>query len=122
MRRLALVVAILALGALALPAAAEEDFDPHPHMLFQRPVFGEIDGHPHLISVRKCVDLANNNRLPLHAHHEHLHFGSSGVSFGGESGHVVVPAAPFGEPLFPALPWSDCDSFMGFLPFPLPEE
>lgn len=40
-------------------------------------------------------------------------------TFQSQSGNVVIPAAPFGEPLFPALPWSNCADFATFLPLPL---
>lgn len=125
MRRLGLIFALLGLlgliGFVAFrsPASAQEEFDRHPHMLLQRPEIGLIDGVPHLVGVRKCVDLAGNETVPLHAHHQHLHFGDSGVSFDGESGHVVIPAAPFPSPFFDPVPWSNCEEFLTFLPLPL---
>lgn len=118
---LLVVLGLVGLVTVAIPAAAQ-DFDPHPHMLVQRPEIGLIDGHPHLVGFRSCVDLAGNQPVPLHAHHEHLHFGDSGVSFGGESGHAVVPAAPFPSPFFDPVPWSNCADFASILPLPLPEE
>lgn len=128
MRRLGLLIALLGLlgiiGLLAIgiPVAAQEEFDRHPHMLLQDPEIGLINGAPHLVGIRKCVDLAGNQTVPLHAHHERLHFGDSGVSFGGESGHAVIPAAPFPSPLGPPVPWSNCEEFLTFLPFPIPQE
>lgn len=117
MRRLAIVLALLGLVAIAVPVIAlEHEFDRHPHMLLQRPEVGLIEGVPHLLGFRKCVDLAGNNTVPLHAHHERLHFGDSGVSFDGKSGHVVIPGAPFPSPLFESVPWSNCDEFATFLP------
>jgi hypothetical protein len=110
MKRLGLIFALLGLlgliGFVAFgnPASAQEEFDRHPHMLLQRPEIGVIDGVPHLVGVRQCVDLAGNQTVPLHAHHEQLHFGDSGVSFDGESGHVVIPAAPFPSPFFDRCP------------------
>lgn len=124
MRRLGFIFALLVLlglAAVAITVTAQE-FDPHPHMLVQSPEIGLIDGVPHLVGFRKCVDLAGNQSVPLHAHHEQLHFGDSGVSFGGESGHAVVPAAPFPSPFFDPLPWSNCAEFETFLPLPIPEE
>lgn len=115
MRRLAVVLALLGLGAIAVPVIAQE-FDRHPHMLLQRPEVGLIDGVPHLVGFRKCVDLAGNETVPLHAHHEQLHFGDSGVSFDGQSGHVVIPAAPFPSPFSDPVPWSNCEEFASFLP------
>ena len=125
MRRLGFVFAVLGLlglVAFAITVRAQEEFDLHPHLLLQRPEIGLIDGVPHLVGFRKCVDLAGNRSVPLHAHHEHLHFGTSGVSFGGESGHVVIPAAPFPSPFFDPVPWSNCEEFETLLPFPIPEE
>lgn len=125
MRRLGVVLALLGLlgsVAVVLPVSAQEEFDRHPHLLLLEPEIGLIEGHPHLVGIRKCVDLAGNRTVPLHAHHEHLHFGDSGVSFGGESGHIVIPAAPFGSPFFDPVPWSNCEEFEALLPFPIPEE
>lgn len=122
MKRLTIAVALLALAAVALPVTAQEQFQRHPHMLLQRPVIGLVEGAAHLVGYRACVDLAGNHAVPLHAHHEHLHFGDSGVSFGGESGHVVIPAAPFPAPFDDPVPWRDCEDFAAFLPLPIPEE
>lgn len=124
MRRLGVIVALVAVAAMAIPAMAQEEpeFDRHPHLLLQRPEIGLIEGVPHLVGVRKCVDLAGNKTVPLHAHHEHLHFGSSGVSFDGASGHIVIPAAPFGSPFFDPVPWANCAEFTALLPFAIPEE
>jgi hypothetical protein len=121
MRRLGAMFALLTLVAVAIPVTAQ-DFDRHPHMLLQRPEIGLIEGSPHLVGFRKCVDLAGNKSVPLHAHHDHLHFGASGVSFDGESGHVVIPAAPFPAPFADPLPWGNCEEFATFLPLPLEEE
>jgi hypothetical protein len=121
-RRMALGLAMLALAAVALPVTAQEAFQRHPHMLLQRPEIGLVEGVPSLVGYRACVDLAGNQTVPLHAHHEHLHFGDSGVSFGGASGHVVIPAAPFPAPFGDPVPWSGCADFADFLPLPLPEE
>lgn len=124
MKRLGVMVLLLGLAAVAVPVIAQEEpeFDPHPHMLVQRPEIGVIEGVPHLVGFRKCVDLASNKAVPLHAHHDHLHFGDSGVSFGGQSGHVVIPTAPFPSPFFDPLPWSNCADFATFLPLPIPED
>lgn len=128
MKRFALIFALVGLlGLLGLaglvasnrPASAQVDFDRHPHMLLLRPEIGLIDGAPHLVGVRKCVDLAGNQTVPLHAHHERLHFGDLGVSFDGESGHVVIPTAPFPSPFSDPIPWSSCEDFLTFLPLPL---
>jgi hypothetical protein len=122
MRRLVIIVALLGVVALAIPVTAQESFDRHPHLLLQRPEIGLIEGVPHLVGYRRCVDLAGNRTVPLHAHHEHLHFGDSGVSFGGESGQVVIPAAPFPAPFADPVPWTNCEDFAEVLPLPLPWE
>jgi len=112
------LLGLLVLVGIAIPVMAQNHFDPHPHMLLQRPEFGLINGVPHLIGVRQCIDLANNRSVPNHAHHEHLHFGDTGVSFGGEAGHAVIPAAYFPTENDP-LPWSNCQEFEAFLPLPI---
>lgn len=127
MKRLMMLIAALGLVAVAIPVTAQEEepeFDRHPHMMLQEPELAEVDGVLHLVGYRKCVDLANNETVPLHAHHERLHFGDSGVSlnfetFESQSGNVVIPAAPFPEPFFPAVPWNNCEDFATFLPLPL---
>ncbi len=50
---------------------------------------------PEGVTYRKCVDLANNQALPLHVHHEKLHFGRAGEALRTNAGHFVVPTAPF---------------------------
>jgi hypothetical protein len=109
------LVGLLALVAVASPATAQEEpvFDLHPHLLIQRPEF--VDG---VLQYRSCVELAAGHAVPLHAHHEHLHFGSSGVSFGGASGHAVIPAAPFPSPFGPPVEWSNCEEFAAFFAQP----
>ena len=125
MKRSGLLLALmglLVLVAVAIPARADEhEIDPHPHMLLQRPVIGLIDDWPHMIEVRKCVDLASNRALPLNSHHEHIHFADAGISFGGEAGHAVIPAGHFPTEDDP-LPWANCEEFLAILPFPLPPE
>lgn len=111
MRRLGVILATIALVTAAAPVAAQ-DFEEHPHMLLLGLEFDET-GEP--IGFRKCVDLAGNRRVPLHAHHEHLHFGDSGVSFGGKAGHAVVPAAPFPAPFDDPVPWSNCAEFIAIV-------
>ena len=118
MRRVGLLIAVLvvgfaALAFVAMPSSAQEP-PPHAHMLVQRPEFGLINGVPHLVGIRKCVDLAANRALPLNAHHDHIHTGGTGVSFGGESGHVVVPTAPL-------TPWANCAEFEAAIPISLVE-
>lgn len=112
------LMGLLVLVAVAVPALADEHIEPHPHMLLQRPEFGLVNDSLHLIGVRKCVDLANNHPVPLHAHHERLHFGDSGVSFGGPSGHAVLVSGYFPTEDNP-LPWGNCEEFEAILPLPL---
>jgi hypothetical protein len=121
MRRFSLLLALLglvgllALVAVASPATAQEEpvFDLHPHLLVLRPEF--VDD---VLQYKGCVELAAGHAVPLHAHHDRLHFGSSGVSFGGESGHAVVPAAPFPAPFDEPVPWSNCEEFAAFFAAP----
>ncbi len=117
MKRLILLFAflgLLGLVAFANPVTADEHetpLPPHPHMLLQKAtvVFG-AEGPQ--VSYKRCVDLAANQAVPLHAHHEKVHFGTTGVSFmGGESGHIVIPTAPF-----PGVPWGNCAGFALFFP------
>ena len=111
------LIMLLVLVAVAIPVEADNhiEIEPHPHMLLQKVeiVFGE--NGPQLAGFKRCVDLASNQALPLNAHHEHIHTGTTGVSFGGgESGHVVVPAAPL-------LPfWNNCEDLLASLPFSFP--
>jgi hypothetical protein len=94
----------LLLGMAAVPASAQ--LPTHPHVL----VLGlELDEHGEPVGFRKCVDLAANNRLPLNAHHAHVHHGSAGEALFTHAGHVVVPVAPF-----PGVPWTDCESLIAF--------
>ena len=111
---LALLVVVAAAGA----ATAVEAIEPHPHILLHELEFGFIEGAPHLLGVRECVDLANNQALPLNSHHNHIHFGETGISFGGESGHAVIAAAFFPTENQP-LPWGDCAEFEALLPIPV---
>ena len=115
---LLVLLALLVVVAVASTAAADETIEPHPHMLLQELEFGLIEGAPHLLGVRECVDLANNQSLSLNAHHNHIHFGETGISFGGESGHAVIPAAFFPTENQP-LPWGNCAEFEALLPFPV---
>ena len=51
---------------------------------------------------------------PLNAQHLHMHFGTAGVNLFERAGHVVVPGAPFPEPFFEAVPWSNCEELIAF--------
>lgn len=116
-RVLAMLIALLSIGLIGTTALAGPDhdspFDPHPHALVLGVEFDE-SGEP--VAVQKCVDLAANQALPLNAHHSHMHFGTAGEAL-FSAGNVVVPMAPFPEPLAPALPWTDCESLLAFFGF-----
>lgn len=119
MRRLAALVGSIALLSAAMVSTAlgspdhDSPLDPHPHVLVLGVVVDEFD-EP--VSVRKCVDLAANQALPLNAHHVHVHFGQAGEAL-AQNGNFVVPVAPFPEPFGPALPWTDCESLLAFFGF-----
>jgi hypothetical protein len=103
-RRLLVVIATLSmLTALAAPAMSQGP-PPHPHML----VLGlEFDGDGEdPVGYRSCVDLAGNRKLPLHAHHDHIHTGRAGEALWG-AGHAVVPGAPL-------TPWANCAELIAF--------
>lgn len=119
MRRVFLVGAILALSvgyvgtAVAGPDHDTGPLEPHAHAL----VLGvELDEFGEPISVRKCVDLAANQALPLNAHHLHVHVGQAGEALAG-GGNFVVPMAPFPAPFADPLPWTDCESLLAFFGF-----
>jgi hypothetical protein len=57
------------------------------------------------VGFRKCVDLAAGRKLPLNAHHAHLHTGRAGEALFEKAGHVVVPGAPL-------TPWSNCQELV----------
>ncbi|MDX1614109.1 MAG: hypothetical protein R3300_07335 [Candidatus Promineifilaceae bacterium] len=103
---LLLVALVLLVVAIPVATADHPDIEPHPHMLLLNLEFA--DGEP--VGFEKCVDLAGNRPVPNHAHHEQLHFGDAGISFGGEAGHAVIPAGWFPNPHHP-LPWADCADF-----------
>jgi hypothetical protein len=89
-----------ALAALPSPAAANGQGGPplHGHML----ILGlEFDPQGEPIGYQKCVDLANNKALPLHAHHDTVHTGTAGEALREHAGHFVVPTAPL-------TPFRDC--------------
>ena len=103
---LGLTVGLL-LGLSAVPASAQ--LPEHPHVLVLGLELGE-NGEP--LGIRKCVDLAANEALPLNAQHQHVHFGTAGQALFTHAGHVVIPTAPF-----PEVPWTDCESLIAFFGF-----
>jgi hypothetical protein len=110
LKRVAVILAALMLTGSIATTAASQTFVEHPHMLVTGVVF-DAEGEP--VSYRNCVDLANNRSLPLHAHHDNLHFGRAGQAV-QRGGNVVVPGAPFPEPFEEALPWSNCEELIAF--------
>ena len=92
------IVALAVVGTLGVSAMASANGGPplHGHMLILGLEFG-----PTGITYKKCVDLANNQALPLNAHHEHVHTGEAGEALFPKAGHVGVPAAPYS-------PFRDC--------------
>jgi hypothetical protein len=117
MKKQLVVVAVLGalisvlLGTLAAFGSPvdehDQPFPEHPHVL----VLGvEFDPTGEPISIRKCVDLAANQALPLNAHHVHVHFGTAGFKLETNASNVVVPTAPF-----PGVPWTDCESLLATL-------
>ncbi len=79
----------LMMGLYVGVAGANGEPPPHGHML----LLG-VEGTPEAFTYRKCVDLANNQALPLHAHHATLHRGTAGEALFAYAGHVAVPTAP----------------------------
>lgn len=107
---LALLTVLMVGTALGSPDHDTGPLEEHPHAL----VLGvEVDESDNPISVRKCVDLAANQPIPVNAHHVHVHAGQAGEAL-SQNGNFVIPLAPFPEPFAPGLPWSDCDSLLAF--------
>lgn len=105
-RWLALLLAVLvAAGSLLISdAATAEDLEDHPHML----VLGFEADATGPTGYRRCVDLAANRHVPLHAHHDHLHDEDGRASQAQRrAGNVVVPGAPL-------TPWADCEALIAF--------
>lgn len=110
---LSLLSVLLAGTASAGPDHDTGPLEPHPHVL----VLGvEVDESGEPVAVRRCVDLAANQPVPLNAHHVHVHFGTAGEAL-GDAGNFVVPVAPFPSPFDDPLPWSDCASLLAFFGF-----
>lgn len=108
-------VPVVLLGMVARPGAADEHPPPdHPHMLLLDYEIGFIGGVPHLVGLRKCVDVADSQALPLHVHHDHLHTGQAGDALSATGRIAVVPASVSG-----ALPWSNCAEFTALIPIPV---
>lgn len=124
MRRLMILcAALLLVVAMASPATAgrhdhDHEVPEHPHVLLVN--FELIDTGPtdspfdDEVAFTRCVDLANNQRLPLPAHHHSLHTGTAG--FGDltvgvtRAGHAVLPLQPYEM----GLPFEDCTQIEQF--------
>lgn len=112
-----LVVLLLAVSMTVLVvgvAASGDEHEPlpeHAHILLLNAELELGEEGVESLTYDKCVDLANNNKLKLNSHHQHIHFGDAGVSFGGASGNLVGPADGF-----PGIPWTDCATLATFYP------
>lgn len=110
MKRIA--AAVLATGLVVAGASAAsaeghvpEEFPEHGHVLL---IGADVDVEAEqLIGVRKCVDLAAGNALPLVSHHEHVHFGRANEALMARTKNLVIPTAPL-------TPWTDCASLLEF--------
>jgi hypothetical protein len=112
MRRALILVAamtLLALSAVGAGSAQEHELPDHPHMLLLGFEIGEVDGALALVGWRKCVDLAAGHSVPLHAHHDQLHFGPVGDVLADNAGHAVVGGAPLSS-------WEGCAGLEAALP------
>jgi hypothetical protein len=97
-RRLVVLTAALALaiGLLAAPASADTrppPFNqPHGHVLLIGADVDWVGGAPpyRINSYKRCVELAGGRSVPLHAHHDRVHFGRAGQALAA-AGHLVVP-------------------------------
>ena len=109
---LLLVAGLLLVGSAA--SGEEHELPQHPHLLLIDFEFDLSGDFPLLLSVDKCVDIADNQALRLNAHHEHVHFGTgnSGLERGD---NLMIPAAPFPIPeTSDVVPWEDCDGLLEF--------
>jgi hypothetical protein len=110
-RALILVVAMamLTVAAVGTGVAQEHELPDHPHMLLLDLEIGEVDGAFALLGWRKCVDLSAGRSVPLHAHHDHLHFGPVNDVLFDNAGHAVIGGAPLS-------PWEGCAGLEAALP------
>jgi hypothetical protein len=100
--------AVLVLGTLAGPAAAEDEHDgwpEHGHVLLLHaeliPNPGYPDAGPPFFvgGFERCVDLANGRALPLGSHHARVHTGNANMKgLVPHAGHYVQPTGVFGLP------------------------
>ena len=112
-----LLAFVLGGATVAAPAtAAAEDDQPeragHAHILVLGVEVVPGSFPPVPASVKACIDLAANEPVPALAHHVHLHRGFAGEQLFEHSGNIVIPAAPYVDPAFGAVPWDDCAGFL----------
>lgn len=99
---------VLALGMMTGVSAADEhpgDTPEHGHIrllhaTWTGPGFGPAT---HVLSYRKCVDLAAGKALPLQAHHNTVHTGRAGKALRG-AGHLTIPTSPL-------TPFTNCAQY-----------
>jgi hypothetical protein len=110
-RALILVAAMTMLATFAVGAgvAQEHETPDHPHMLVLGIEIGQVDGSFAVLGWRKCVDLAAGHAVPLHAHHDQLHFGPVNDVLFDNGGHAVIGGAPLS-------PWAGCAGLEAALP------
>jgi hypothetical protein len=89
-----LAATAMTLGAMAVPAAAVDVHEPHPHVLLVGVEMTEMGP-----TYRKCVDLAGGRSIPLNALHANVHSPGGVDEFGRginsrgirTAGHAVAP-------------------------------
>ena len=119
MRRLIVLVAVVAIGLITAATAASAggndwgDIPPHGHVMLINAEFGETQ-----LFFDRCVEFAAGRTLPNAAHHNSVHTGTAGGSpfvQGAlyQAGNFVVPLAPFVP-----FDWTGCESFESGMPLP----
>jgi hypothetical protein len=114
-RYLALVASLALLGA-SQTVAAGQTFPPHGHVLLHGAQIEFVEPQPgappyRILGFDRCTELANARKLPLHAHHDRVHFGQAGQAV-QRGGLFVVPL----DPLFPGI--ESCADLEAALPYP----
>lgn len=101
------LIGVVAVGAMLLFSAGtaagdeHEGIPLHPHALVIGAGGDEITG----FTAVGCVDLAANQAVPLHAHHDHIHAGMAGAALNEHTNNFAIPLAPY-----PFAFAEDCDS------------
>lgn len=104
-----LTAALLAVGLIAAPAAADVHASgppPHGHVFLLHATWTGSGPATDLKAYQRCVDLAGGQSIP--AHHDTVHTGRAGEALQG-AGHLVVPTAQLG-------PIDDCAQLEALLP------